>query len=538
MFFQCSQAFLTLRYTIQVNAVNSLFKNLKAFGTYNNRSAEEEVKYKPDVVIYKGDLRNPPSVLTSFQRMEMFVEFRHGNNSDPFGIYDESSWELLENARSTRRQITLYSTRQQAYQFRTSVLTVGIFGTVVRFFRWDRTDSKVSVPIDYSTAEGNRHLTEFFTRFNLMSPEARGWDPTVKDATEKEIEDFDEAIRKVCQRPKREAEGDNVDLLFSKLAESVGRRDQYPRKQVSVLDGKKTKYYIVGRPTSVVKLPTGRATRGFVAMSMETKRLVFLKDSWRPDVGGIEAEDHWHSILRTKRVKRIGAFSHGSDVYGTKSFIRCHDKKQRTLNLYAKENGELETMGFIHYRSVQPELYLPLETFKSSKHLTSVMLDIALGTFSHYAFRSPVLNLLLAIEHVHDAGLFHGDLSPGNIMVDIRGCGRLIDFDMARYRDKTGTWQALRAVGFRSLPFRVELVAEHGWLGHMAVHVDQAAHLPREGIRGFRRARIVLLRYLLRRPPLGHTQQTYVLECEVYLRPDGKGCRRQPHRWCGEAKLV
>ena len=385
MFFQCSQASLTLRYTIQVNAVNSLFKNLKAFGTYNNRFAEEEVKYKPNVVIYKGDLRDPPSVLTSFQRMEMFVEFRHGNDSDPFSIYDESSEDLLMDARSTRRQITLYSTRQQAYQFRTSVLMVGIFGKIARFFRWDRAGSKVSVPIDYSKAEGNRHLTEFFTRFDLMSPEARGWDLTVKDATEKEIEDFAVAVRKVCQgrpKPGKKAEGGDVDPLLSKLVESVGRHDQYPRKKVSVLDDKKTKHYIIGRPTSVVKLPTGRATRGFVAMSVETNRLVFLKDSWRPDVEDIEAEDYWHGVLQQKRAEHIGAFSHGSDVYSTKSLIRCHDKKQRTLsNLYAKEHGELETvMGYTHYRSVQPELYLPLETFKSSKHLTSVMLDIALGT--------------------------------------------------------------------------------------------------------------------------------------------------------------
>ena len=384
MFFQWPRGFLAfLQYTIQIDAVNSLFENLKAFNTSNNRSTEEEAAYKPDVTIYKNDSQDPRGAITLFQRMEMFVEFKHGNSSDPFGTGDEPFANLFKNACSTRGQMTLYSARQQAYQFRTSVLTVGIFGKNARFLRWDRTGSKVTAPIDYSTAEGNRYLTEFFTRFDRMSPEARGWDPTVKDATEKEIEDFDEAIRKVCQRPKRkEAEGDNVDPLFSKLAESVGRQDQYPRKKVSVLDGEKTRYYIIGRPTTVVKSPTGRATRGFVAMCMETKRLVFLKDSWRPDVEGIEAEDHWYGVLRTKGAKHIGAFSHGSDVYGTKNFIRCHDKKQRTLsNLYAEEYGGSDTMmGYIHYRVVQSELYVPLEMFRSSKHLTSVMFDIALGT--------------------------------------------------------------------------------------------------------------------------------------------------------------
>lgn len=47
-------------------------------------------------------------------------------------------------------------------------------------------------------------------------------------------------------------------------------------------------------------------------------------------------------------------------------------------------------MGYIHYRVVQPEFYLPLEMFKGSKHLTSVMLDTALGAFLTSSFvKSP-----------------------------------------------------------------------------------------------------------------------------------------------------
>ena len=70
-------------------------------------------------------------------------------------------------------------------------------------------------------------------------------------------------------------------------------------------------------------------------------------------------------------------------------------------------------------------------------------------------------------------------------MIDLRGCGRLIDFDLARCKDETGTQQTLRTVSFQYLSLGVELVAEHDWLGHMAVHVDRAARRPWEGIRGF-----------------------------------------------------
>jgi len=39
-------------------------------------------------------------------------------------------------------------------------------------------------PINYSTPEGSQQLVEFFSHFDQMSPEAQGWDLTVKDATD------------------------------------------------------------------------------------------------------------------------------------------------------------------------------------------------------------------------------------------------------------------------------------------------------------------------------------------------------------------
>jgi len=332
--------------------------------------------------------------------MEMFVEFKHGNSADPFATEDKFFPKLFNNTSSTRGQIALYSTRQQAYQFRTSIFTVGIFGKVARLFRWDRTGCQVTLPIDYSTDRGNRRLTEFFLRLDRMAddPEARGWDPTVKDATAKEIEEFTEAVKTACNRQpepeqrktrgrKKQAEGDKVmDPMLCGLVESVGDPSEYPRRKISIPDGKVRKDYIVGRPTSVLKSPTGRATRGFVAMSVKTKELVFLKDSWRPDVEGIQPEDHWYRLLRKGKRgggKNIGAFSHGSDVYATRKLVKCPDKKQRTItHLYAVDHGRLEVMtGYIHHRVVQSELYLPLEMFRGSKHLTKIMYDIAKGEF-------------------------------------------------------------------------------------------------------------------------------------------------------------
>ena len=87
--------------------MNSIFQNFKAFDTSKNVAIEVDAKYKPDVTIYKSGSQDPPHVLTSFQKMEMFVEFKHGNASDPFATKNKTFEKPFKNAHPTRGQITL-----------------------------------------------------------------------------------------------------------------------------------------------------------------------------------------------------------------------------------------------------------------------------------------------------------------------------------------------------------------------------------------------------------------------------------------------
>lgn len=308
--------------------------------------------------------------------MELFVEFKRESSSDPFTDTDEPDCtepfqKLFDTTCATRGQMTLYSTRMQMYQFRTCVFSVGIFGRVARLFRWDRAGAIVSAPIKYSVA-GNRELIEFFYRFNLMNRTQRGWDPTVCDATVEETVAFTRAIRAIA--------GEGNTALLKSLLESVGEPADYPRRKVNVVScaGQRGSY-IVGRSSVAAKSPTGRATRGFVAMDTETEKLVFLKDSWRLNVDGVKSEGHWYKRLKGGR--NIAAFLHGSDVgYSKKKGKVC---LQRTITQnYSKRYCNIQRMmGYIHYRTVQSEFYIPLKMFKDSKHLTQIMYDIILGEF-------------------------------------------------------------------------------------------------------------------------------------------------------------
>ena len=259
------------------------------------------------------------------------------------------------------------------YQFRTFSFSVGIFGNVARLFRWDRSGSIVSKPIMF-TEKGNRELSEFFYRFNLADPAQRGWDPTVSETTPEEAAAFDQVVSA--------AAGEGKNQLFKRLFGSVGDNVGYPRKKVEVIhpSGRQTPY-IIGRSTVSPEVPTGRCTRGFVAMDTDTRKVVFLKDSWRPNAPGMKSESHWHRIVEGTR--NIAAFSHGSDVGRVvpRRGVRTGVKPQLTIsqNDGRRHYGIAAMMGYIHYRTIQCEFYLPLKTFKDSRELTEVMYDVLLG---------------------------------------------------------------------------------------------------------------------------------------------------------------
>ena len=328
--------------------------------------------------------------------MEMFVGFRRGGESDPFntGDKDPRFERLPETACETRGQIILYFTTQQTWQFHNWTFSIGIFGNIARLFRWDRAGAIVSDPIPYCK-EGNRDSLDFLRRFDMMDRIQRGWDPMGFDATLEETTALEKAVKGIVEKGPEEAtafekaikdvaeEGQGV-FLKSPFA-TVGNGVKYPRKRIKIPEpdgeGERVVSYIVGRSIERAKSPTGRATRGFVAMSMDTKRLVSLKDSWCPNLSGMKGEGQWFQKLKGER--NVSAFLQGSDVVVRRRGNRDSgsDLIQHTLtNAHSKKPpGMQKLMGYIHYWTVQCEFYVPLDMFRDSKHLTEIIRNIANG---------------------------------------------------------------------------------------------------------------------------------------------------------------
>lgn len=378
-------------HTAQIKIANAVCTNFVA--KFTGDRADPDTSLKPDITFLS---KNNPATLredfdraspaTSFQNMELFAEFKYETQYDPFqdemGVAADSTIERISiNGDNTRGQCALYAANQLAYQHRLFTFSLVICGRRARFIRWDREGAVVSAGIDCSI--NHELVIEFLQRFNQMTAEQRGLDPTATPATPEEIEAFESAVSNV---------------KIDSLKRSVGDQAAYPRFRLEIRDvADEVSHYIVGKALDYNLGVVGRCTRGYIALDRTTNQPVFLKDMWRPDVRGVEPEHVWYEKLTGANVPHLVKVKHGSDVvqYTPTPIPNYHGTiplkpTETTSRLWAQRglthrladlSGSLKPrlQGYIHYRLVQTELCRPLPEFTNSKHLVLVVLGSLKG---------------------------------------------------------------------------------------------------------------------------------------------------------------
>ncbi|GBE87345.1 predicted protein [Sparassis crispa] len=366
-------------------------------------------------------------------------------------------------------------------QHREFCLVVYVFKSLVRLVRWDRVGAIVSEPFNYVTGGT---LQTFIYRVGHMSDAELGYDPTVVAAMPAEIQlmencrgrlndhhkqCLDEAmspkwpIYKVAFYVKDLVDSEALRKDARSAGQSVPTSNSTPH--ASLDDGttlpidasnpslhsddtsisEPVRYFLIGRPRFAAHSPTGRATRGYVAYDMETERLAFLKDTWRPDSSKIHPEREVYERLYKHDVSHIATLLCGGDVGPTS------DEPQRTCTQEFDESKSL--LGRIHYRVVVKEVGRPLDDHENSREMLYVIFD-ALTAHREAWERAEVL---------------HRDISIGNILIDedpdnpgYHGAvpkvikGFLNDWDLCKYKDeldseptqksRSGTWQFMSAL--------------------------------------------------------------------------------------------
>ncbi|KAH9944925.1 hypothetical protein B0H21DRAFT_791886 [Amylocystis lapponica] len=372
-------------------------------------------------------------------------EFKRGNDNVPFefGHSDPSKFFKESHAGETAQgQIAEYAAQLLLRQHRVFTFMVYVVGPHARLMRWDRAGAIVTESFNY--VECPDKMRTFIYRLGKMNNVERGYDPTVSLAS---TEDAGEM--KTCG-------GDLSKLSETRrkyLAEAT--KAGWPIYEIKfhpkdfeddAAVARKRYSFLVGRPRFARSSVTGRATKGYVAYDTDTKKLVFLKDSWRADDSvRIPPERETYRRLHASQVRFLATLICAGDVGAP-----AH--RQRTRSQEFASSIVLDAR--VHYRLVVKQVGRPLEDYKHSHEMVTVVQD--------------------ALQAHEDAwliaGVLHGDISPGNILIDDdaedgdyhrvgklkRPIGFLNDWDLCKYKEdltkgatqtqRSGTWQFMSAL--------------------------------------------------------------------------------------------
>jgi hypothetical protein len=240
-------------------------------------------------------------------------------------------------------------------------------------------------------------LSNFICGLDRMTPEERGWDPSVvrldKNCPEGHL------AREIAEEVAK-------DTLPSCLTAADVIPDPMNSFRslclVTVLDEQKRESHrlVIDHPRTASLFPVGRGTRCFLAVDIGTREIVWLKDYWRPCVEDIPSESDVYSQLTDKNVPHVPEFAYGGGVpYSTSDleaavnkainieeiafqfagiWLYVHDgpkeavlRPQSTRVGIANRLSEIEPLA--HHRLMLKTIGRPLDTFTSVKELVMTL---------------------------------------------------------------------------------------------------------------------------------------------------------------------
>ncbi|KAA1467249.1 hypothetical protein DENSPDRAFT_832253 [Dentipellis sp. KUC8613] len=441
-----------------IDAVNAagICPDLEFFNT-TNRSGNKYVYYqKPDISVYgKMALADPlPASATSdtastsgappapseppsgpvepqagtgpasessivhWTRMELCIECKT-LLQDPFAdpsptkeIPDRDEYifeKRSKEATRARGQLISYAAAHMSTQFRCFCFSVCIINECdARLLRWDRSGVVVTERFNFTGEDSP--LADFLWRFNHLNGVQRGYDLTVTPASDEET--------RLAQ--------DDFDMKDGNIHKVQVHNDADGGDQ----------YFLIAAPAEYRVVVTGRASFGYVALDLQRKKKVWLKDSWRINVDGMEKEYQIYVKLRDRGVRNIATLVCGGDVGVQKTLTQDYaDKPWRY--------GKVELLLHRHYRLVLDTVGRSLKSFRSTKEMVDAVFDALIAHWDAY----------------DRAEILHRDVSGGNILIVDEGektKGILIDWDLSKgkkaqptarrkWRTVSRTWQFISA---------------------------------------------------------------------------------------------
>ena len=305
--------------------------------------------YGPDA---PSDIEGP-----NFSQMDSFVEFKFKASADPFidrprvehvpALRKGTSFKQNSvEAKRIQGQLGSYVAAIAGSQFRLPVFVVLIFGRFTRLMCWDCSATVITEKFDYTEKP---YLAQFLLSYCSLEPEQRGLNPTVRALTAKELQIVH-----------------TLDCL-NDLADWNHHHREFCLMKILDHDNTTEHDFLISYPPKYSYCsPFGRATRPMRAYDMLKKKVVFVKDYWRPDSPEIEKEGDIYWSLERAQVPYITPFGVGNDVRNFRTYIQWYRK-----HVWACETVRFS--GLVLYRMSLDKLGDNLVEFQSTHELAKVI---------------------------------------------------------------------------------------------------------------------------------------------------------------------
>ena len=309
------------------------------------------MEIKPDLSFYEGafveEQFSETQIWQDIDSVGMFAEFKFAASDDPFDDNSPGFERVSNQARDTLGQICSYATAHMAAQFRTHVFSMLVFPRYARLLVWDRAGVTVTEKIDLETSASV--LAEFFWRYQNMSRAERGHDETVRTVSATEVE-------QVVPNALKLLGVDHSARLFE-------------------MEFSGNEKFVISAPFYMgTASPTGRSTRTFKALCMQTKKVVFLKDTWRVISDGLLPEDEIYTKLANAEVPYVATVTAFDNVPG--HLTRTHEFQSES---WVKFEGARRLRRFQHYRLVLSQFARSIQLFKNVRELVQALRDALEG---------------------------------------------------------------------------------------------------------------------------------------------------------------
>ncbi|KAK0494810.1 hypothetical protein EDD18DRAFT_1287774 [Armillaria luteobubalina] len=313
-----------------------------------------------------------------------------------------------------------YAAQMCANQYRDFAFSISLTDETARLLRWDRSGVIFSEDIHYR--ENSKPMCRFLWHFGNANSSQRGADTSVhKRTTQAEESLFRDTVKahvklqlgltdekEVVKAVEKHYEPGQVCIVEVSIHRESEDQPQASSSEYGTReqtqDQAATRKFLVSRPVDSPRSLASRSTRGYWAVDIQTKNIVFLKDCWRT-VTDAEAVDIEGSTLQTLRARGVEVgvptvVCHG-DVY-IGDAISSTLTPEYSENEWNMASEPYNITGRIHYRMVTAEVgYALQETFAGTRELLKGCQEVI-----HVLFNAST-----------KANLIHRDISSTNIIL-------------------------------------------------------------------------------------------------------------------------